>query len=310
MGGGEAGERGLDSGLRFKVGVFVLDRDRPAIAVVAQRGQQRRPLGRRPPGPDGAEVPRHRVGLRRPAEVEDSVGGDAVGVQQRVLAVYESDRVAQALDRRDRVDALPPEVARVEVDGDVVPGDLAQASERFGVVDRCAGVQLQADPDLGGGVSGPAGELAPEGGDGLLELGRPQPLHVGQPGAAGEHRPRAAAGPGSARAAAHGHHPGEPRGRAPASTASRRACPWAAAIAGSGCSGLPDAFEGYQGQAGAGERAPEGRHARPRRWRRAGPPGRDGGPSSSRRRRAPPRRRRGRRTTGRSRRARGARGRQ
>ena len=40
-------------------------------------------------------------------------------MEQRVLAVREADRVAVLLDDRERVDALPPEVARVEVDADV-----------------------------------------------------------------------------------------------------------------------------------------------------------------------------------------------
>ena len=86
---------------------------------------------------------------------------DPVGMQERVLAVHERDRVAERRRGRDRVDPLPPEVARVEVDADVVARDRAEQPVRLGVVDRRAGMELEADDDVRRRVRCPGGELAP-----------------------------------------------------------------------------------------------------------------------------------------------------
>src|SRR6266516_2517856 len=98
--------------------------------------------------PDSAEVPGHGAGLAWPSEVEAPGDRHAWLLDERVLAVGPSDAARQLLDDLDRVHALPPEVAGIEVDHHVVPGDLAQQVERLGVVDRGAGVQLQADPHV------------------------------------------------------------------------------------------------------------------------------------------------------------------
>jgi len=75
---------------------------------------------------------------------------------------------AERADRRERVDPLPEEVRRVEVDGEGLPDCLVDAPERRHVVDRVLRVELEADA-RDAVVEREATELAP-GRDRLLPL--------------------------------------------------------------------------------------------------------------------------------------------
>src|SRR6185437_16668738 len=128
-------------------------------------------------GPDGdvvpvtdrGEVPAGRGRVDRVAEVDHAVAADAVGVDERVLAVGEPDQVADVLDYAEGVDALPPEVTRVEVHAQVRAGVLGQAPVGARRVGRRPGVQLEADRDSWRGAGRPARELAPERAQAVLE---------------------------------------------------------------------------------------------------------------------------------------------
>jgi hypothetical protein len=181
----------------------VLDRHGAVVARPAQGAQQLGPRGGVVASADGAEMPRHRVGVRRPAEVEDAVARDAVRVHDRVLAMGEADGAVELVDDRHRVHALPPEVRGIEVDRERAADRVGQQPERPGVVDRGARVQLQADAHARRLAGGELGEVVPVRRDRVLPLPLPQALHVGQPRAAGEHRPGRVARP--AGTAAHRH---------------------------------------------------------------------------------------------------------
>ena len=91
-------------------------------------------------------------------------------MDERVLRVREPDLAVEGIDRLDRIDALPPEVARVEIDHDVRPGLRPQLEKGPRAVGPAAGVELEADADAGRGPGGPGRELAPEGLDRMLPL--------------------------------------------------------------------------------------------------------------------------------------------
>src|SRR6185295_6528100 len=148
------------------------------------------PLFKWPAAADRGEVPRGRVRVDREASIEQAVEADALGVEQRVLAVREADRVAVRLDDGERIDALPPEVAGIEVDADVGADLGPQAREAVGSEDRQPGMQLEADAQPGSSGRGPRRELAPEGHDVLAELPLPERLVVAAQPGHGEHASR------------------------------------------------------------------------------------------------------------------------
>src|SRR5712691_7813719 len=131
----QAAERGQHTVLGAEPRVLVLDGDGVLMARAVQGLDEGRPVADRMARADGAEVPRHGAGLARPAEVEAPGHRHACLVDERVLAVGPPDAARQLPDDLDRIHALPPEVAGVEVNHHVVPGYLAQEVERFGVVD-------------------------------------------------------------------------------------------------------------------------------------------------------------------------------
>src|SRR3954451_11699287 len=113
--------------------VLVLDAQRAVVTGHPQRGDDVAPrafavaVADRPerPGPVGDAV----VGLG----VQDAVATDVLRVDGGVLGVGVDDGAGQLADGRDRVDALPHEMAGVEVRADPLAGRLAQPQERLGV---------------------------------------------------------------------------------------------------------------------------------------------------------------------------------
>ena len=163
-----------------------------------------------------------------------------------------ADEAVQRADDPDRVHALPPEVAGVQVDQQVVPGNLAQQQERLGVVDRGARCSSRQYPHPGRGRGGPAGQFPPVRLDPLAPLPVPQPFHVGQPGA--RRTPASHRRPGR-RGSRSWPPPSGPRDCAPAArwpAGRRRAC---GLPPGPGCSGLPGHVERAEGNPVPGQLA-------------------------------------------------------
>ena len=86
----------------------------------------------------------HTVDLRVPLVDQTVLGVDMLEVGARTLAL-----LAQPADGRDRVDALPEQMAGVEIRADAVRArGLAQLHQGLGVVDQEVRVHLEADIDV------------------------------------------------------------------------------------------------------------------------------------------------------------------
>src|SRR5215510_16317929 len=95
------------------------------------------------------EVPGRLLGVAGWREVEDTVFPDALGIEQRVLAVHVADAVAECLHDSDGIDPLPPEVAGVEIEPDVPPDMRGERLEARAAEDGDAWMHLETDHDLG-----------------------------------------------------------------------------------------------------------------------------------------------------------------
>ena len=110
---------GDDAGLWRDEAVFVLDAEVRGAGPGLQGGDERRP-----PAdvvlalPDRREVPPDRRWVARPAAVKQAVEAQLRRVVADVLGVAPTDETAETLGHRERVHALPEQVARIEVDGD------------------------------------------------------------------------------------------------------------------------------------------------------------------------------------------------
>src|SRR2546421_1672116 len=162
-------------------GVLMLDRERALIARQTERRQDALPLdlamsvADRPENP-GAEpdlVQRRRVQNAVASRV-DRVDGGVLGVD-----VVESAGPTQLGYRNRNIDALPEEVAGIEVGADRIPAGLAQAQQRGRVVDDEAWMHLKTKADAALGrerrLRLPVGDdlLPPLPVQHLLEVGRP-----------------------------------------------------------------------------------------------------------------------------------------
>ena len=128
--------------------------------------------------PDGGEMPRRARRVRREGRVEHPPQRDPLRVDRRVLAVRPADHAGQLADDADRIRALPPEMARVEVHPHVRRGVGPQGAVGLHAVDAHPGVQLEADPDIGRRRRRPVRQRAPVRPDLGLHLPGPQALVV------------------------------------------------------------------------------------------------------------------------------------
>ena len=156
--------------------------------------------------PGHREGPRHLGGGFRPAPVEQAVEGQALRVEDGVLAVHVPDPVAQGRGDLVAVHAHPEEVARVEVARDGRP-ERGHPAERLDVEHARPGVQFQADAQFGVLGGGELGQAGPVGRDLLLPLPLVDALQVGEPAAGPEVRHLVAGG--AARAAGQRDHPAD-----------------------------------------------------------------------------------------------------
>src|SRR5262249_35599073 len=186
-------KRALRAVLAVVARILVLDRDHAVIAGGAHGAEQGGPARIFMPLAHRGEVPRRSIRVAGWREMQDAVATDAVGMQQRVLAVHPANAVAQRLDHGQRVDALPPEVAGIEVEADIAADMGGERFEAGGAEDGDAGMHLQADHHLRRFSGQPVARLAPERAQLMLELPAEQPLVVGRGRPAGEYAERAAA---------------------------------------------------------------------------------------------------------------------
>src|SRR5205809_3627697 len=132
-------DRGAQAFVHRGEGVLVLDAHDVVVTGETQRADDALPFELVVAPADGAEQPRP---LRHPAVrlgVDDAVDGDVLPIERDVLRVHVKDRVAERADRRRHVDALPEEVARIEVDAEAGPHRLAQLQRALHVVHDEAG---------------------------------------------------------------------------------------------------------------------------------------------------------------------------
>src|SRR5215831_5350261 len=93
----QAGERAAGALLDVIAWVFVLDRDHLVVAGLAYGTEQSGPRRIVPTLADRRKMPGRQCGLARRGEMQHAVAADALGVEQRVLAVHPADAVTQLL---------------------------------------------------------------------------------------------------------------------------------------------------------------------------------------------------------------------
>ena len=128
----------------------MLDGEHVIVADHPQIGNEVTPPGQGMAIADRSEGPGpvQDIGIR--FGVQGPVDAGVVRVNARVLGVDMEDRtgLAQHSDGGDGVNALPPEVGRVEVRADLGARCIAQLEDGFGVVDQKAGVCLNGELDV------------------------------------------------------------------------------------------------------------------------------------------------------------------
>ena len=205
--------------------------------------------------PDGGEVPRRARRVRREGRVEHPAQRDPVRVDRRVLAVRPADHAGQLADDADRIRALPPEMARVEVHPDVRPGVGPQDAGRS---PRCR----RSPRGAARGRSGRRAPSPPPSPTACASTARPRPPSARTTGPRRRcSSPRAR----RRRSARRSGPPGQPAivtTRSMPSTRASSIAPRSADCAssravGSGCSGLPAAFTAEKRQPELGEVAGE-----------------------------------------------------
>lgn len=130
-------------------GIFVFDADGTVIASEAQGGDDLLPGFGTVAVAAGAEEPGTLFFLGVRLGVQNSDDARVHVVDFAVLGVNVEDRVAEHANGVGRVDALPPQVAGIEVDADLWAAGDTQFPSRFGIVDQKAGMGLQRHADLG-----------------------------------------------------------------------------------------------------------------------------------------------------------------
>src|SRR3954452_13715498 len=116
--------------------VLVLDAHHVVVVDGPQRAHDVPPHPFALPVPDGSERPRSVEDVLVVLRVEHAVAPDVALVDERVLGVHVEDRglPPERGDGLDHVDALPEQVAGVEVRPDLRPHLRPQPEQRFGVV--------------------------------------------------------------------------------------------------------------------------------------------------------------------------------
>src|SRR5713226_348175 len=129
--------------------ILVLEREHVVVALLEQRGHHALP---RHVAPAGDAVAGGAVGALPGAGRGDAVDVEDVLLELPVLRVRVEDPLAESLDEDDRVDHLPDQVARVEVEAPVVAAEpLDRLLRRVDVVGDLRRVHLvrEADAELG-----------------------------------------------------------------------------------------------------------------------------------------------------------------
>src|SRR5207245_6189296 len=124
--------------------VLVLDAEGAVVAGDSERADEIAPELLVLAVADAAERPRPLVVAGVVLRVEDAVEGDVRPIEIDVLRVDVEERVgaAERAHCLKRIDALPEEVARVEVRTQLRPGRGAQPQQGLGVVDEEARMRL------------------------------------------------------------------------------------------------------------------------------------------------------------------------
>src|SRR5687767_6475898 len=134
--------------------------------------------------------------------MKDSIAANSVGVEEGVLAMRMPDAAPMGFDDGQGVDALPPEMTRIEIQSDVVADIAAERIETPGRKDGDARMHLQADHETRRLARKPSAHLLPVETHLIGELPLEQFLVIARSGPAGKDPKGAAARPCGA--AAHG----------------------------------------------------------------------------------------------------------